>query len=174
MRLTIKEFLAAPDQNLHFEGQLEANTTQYDTRGLEIVYPVHYDGVLTKLGNSLKLDLDVRYSLATHCDLCLKPMTTDVQGHMEAYALDSRFDDAFEDSDLDTFEIEDETIDVDDQVMALVITSQPLKTVCSDTCQGLCPQCGADLNLGPCGCDHEAVIDLRFEKLKNLFNDEEV
>lgn len=28
----------------------------------------------------------------------------------------------------------------------------PVKPLCSDTCIGLCPQCGADLNSGPCQC----------------------
>jgi uncharacterized protein len=28
----------------------------------------------------------------------------------------------------------------------------PLYVVCAEECQGLCPQCGADLNESPCGC----------------------
>ena len=29
------------------------------------------------------------------------------------------------------------------------------KTLCSEDCKGLCPRCGADLNLGPCSCKKE-------------------
>lgn len=32
----------------------------------------------------------------------------------------------------------------------LALPSHPL---CSPSCKGLCPQCGANLNEGPCGCD---------------------
>ena len=28
----------------------------------------------------------------------------------------------------------------------------PMKPLCRPDCAGLCPTCGADLNLGPCGC----------------------
>lgn len=33
-----------------------------------------------------------------------------------------------------------------------VVLAQPAKFVCKPDCAGLCPQCGANLNLGPCGC----------------------
>jgi uncharacterized protein len=37
-----------------------------------------------------------------------------------------------------------------------VLLEEPIRTLCADDCKGLCPQCGADLNSGPCGCDRPA------------------
>ena len=31
----------------------------------------------------------------------------------------------------------------------------PMAPRCREDCAGLCPRCGADRNLGPCGCDAE-------------------
>ncbi len=31
----------------------------------------------------------------------------------------------------------------------------PEKKLCQENCQGLCPKCGANLNLSPCSCDLE-------------------
>ena len=45
----------------------------------------------------------------------------------------------------------------------------PGKFLCSEDCKGLCPQCGADLNEGDCGCDNE-VIDPRWEALKKIMD----
>jgi uncharacterized protein len=38
---------------------------------------------------------------------------------------------------------------------------------CRPDCKGLCPQCGQDLNLGPCNCQNE-VIDPRWAALQEL------
>jgi uncharacterized protein len=39
--------------------------------------------------------------------------------------------------------------------------------LCRPDCQGLCPNCGSNLNLGPCSCDH-ARLDARFAALAEL------
>lgn len=43
-------------------------------------------------------------------------------------------------------------LDLGDAVQEQIILALPFKPLCSDECKGLCPECGADLNLGPCGC----------------------
>ncbi|MDP4121437.1 MAG: DUF177 domain-containing protein, partial [Bacillota bacterium] len=32
---------------------------------------------------------------------------------------------------------------------------EPIKTVCSEDCRGLCPKCGVDLNITQSSCEHE-------------------
>lgn len=36
------------------------------------------------------------------------------------------------------------------------VLAAPSYAVCREDCRGLCPQCGADLNAGPCGCRQSA------------------
>jgi uncharacterized protein len=43
----------------------------------------------------------------------------------------------------------------------------PMKPLCRADCQGLCPQCGANLNLESCTCENEE-IDPRLALLKDL------
>lgn len=43
----------------------------------------------------------------------------------------------------------------------------PMRPLCDAQCRGLCPQCGASLNAGPCGCTLEEG-DPRFAALRNL------
>ena len=54
------------------------------------------------------------------------------------------------------------------QVMRLQI---PMKNLCGDDCRGLCPSCGADLNVDECNCAPVAV-DPRWSKLQGLLGDE--
>lgn len=46
----------------------------------------------------------------------------------------------------------------------------PFVPLCSDTCKGLCPQCGVNLNENACSCSRDR-IDPRMAALKDLFKD---
>ncbi|MFC1859950.1 DUF177 domain-containing protein [Thermodesulfobacteriota bacterium] len=48
-----------------------------------------------------------------------------------------------------------------------LVLALPLRPLCTASCKGLCPRCGANLNEGECGCDRSAV-DSRFAVLKNF------
>src|SRR5207253_956869 len=43
-------------------------------------------------------------------------------------------------------------VDLDDLVRQEVILAVPFSPQCRADCQGLCPQCGQDLNVGTCAC----------------------
>ncbi len=47
----------------------------------------------------------------------------------------------------------------------------PFKPICSAECKGICPECGGNINLGECVCDHEVSIDPRWEVLRTLLED---
>ena len=51
---------------------------------------------------------------------------------------------------------------------AALIVDLPLQPLCDEDCQGLCPQCGKNLNDGPCGCE-PPQDDVEFEEAKNPF-----
>jgi len=53
-----------------------------------------------------------------------------------------------------------------------IILALPYIPVCKEDCQGLCAECGADLNVAACNCKREH-IDPRFAELAKLFNQEE-
>ena len=36
-----------------------------------------------------------------------------------------------------------------------LVLSLPSRHLCGQTCAGLCPKCGKDLNEGPCGCEDD-------------------
>ena len=45
-----------------------------------------------------------------------------------------------------------EEVDITEDLREEVLLNLPHFPLCDDACQGLCPQCGKDLNEGPCGC----------------------
>jgi uncharacterized protein len=44
-------------------------------------------------------------------------------------------------------------LDVREEAREALLLELPITPLCEEACKGLCPHCGADLNLGPCGCE---------------------
>ena len=57
--------------------------------------------------------------------------------------------------------------DLTDIIRQALVLELPMKPICRDDCQGLCPQCGANRNESPCDCRVEEP-DPRWEGLKKL------
>jgi uncharacterized protein len=75
-------------------------------------------------------------------------------------------------SELDSDEIEilpenSKEIDISKTIHDVFILNRPIRLLCSDTCKGLCINCGINLNKKTCDC-HKENIDPRLEKLKSL------
>ncbi|HRN66692.1 MAG TPA: DUF177 domain-containing protein [Promineifilum sp.] len=66
---------------------------------------------------------------------------------------------------------EDGMIDLAPLVRELSLLSVPIKVLCRPDCQGLCLECGANLNLGECGCETEEV-DPRLAVLQSLLKND--
>ncbi len=77
------------------------------------------------------------------------------------------------DDDLDMYYTDGDTISFDEAVQTNLIMNIPARRQCSDTCKGVCPHCGVNLNIKCCDCgnkaDDFADIDSRFAALKDFF-----
>ena len=69
--------------------------------------------------------------------------------------------------DLGTAYYRDETIDLGGLMREQFYLALPMKPLCSETCRGLCPACGANLNESACGCTPRWV-DPRLGALRAL------
>ncbi len=58
-------------------------------------------------------------------------------------------------------------IDFTDAIQEQIVMAVPYHPLCSDTCKGLCAQCGQNLNVGDCRCSGQDTGG-PFDVLKNL------
>ena len=72
-------------------------------------------------------------------------------------------------TELDIEELPSGVLDVREVAREQVALLAPMHVLCSESCAGLCPTCGGDLNVTTCGCESEQ-IDPRWEALKRLQN----
>ncbi len=60
-------------------------------------------------------------------------------------------------------------VDLTELVRQLLVLNLPSRSLCSPDCKGLCPQCGADLNVTTCKCQQQ-VTDPRLAPLAELLH----
>lgn len=64
---------------------------------------------------------------------------------------------------------DDGFIDLAPLVRELTVLETPIQPICRPDCQGLCMECGQNLNEGDCGCEPNP-IDPRLSALQQLLN----
>lgn len=107
------------------------------------------------------------------CSRCLEEYAQPVTAHLEeeffpVWAEDSEVARNAPDGSGTSNRIdEDNILDITDAVQQYLALSLPMKPVCSDGCQGLCPTCGGDRNQTACDCNSLAS-DPRWEPLLRL------
>ncbi len=71
------------------------------------------------------------------------------------------------DEDCDTVHVNTREVDLRDVLNEQMVLAVPERRLCSENCNGLCTQCGTDLNTGECDCANNNVHS-PFAVLKKL------
>ena len=66
--------------------------------------------------------------------------------------------------------VSDGQLDLAELATADILLELPTSVLCVESCKGLCPVCGANLNEGDCGCDR-SQRDPRLDKLRELLDE---
>jgi uncharacterized protein len=109
----------------------------------------------TRAGDEVELIGSLNATIGFECDRCLKPLSVPVEQSFDLHyvpplkAGDERELGA---DDLSTGFYQGETIDLDDVVREQVELALPMTRLCTEECEGLCPDCGANLNDAKCAC----------------------
>ena len=158
MLLNVKPILHTPGKRLDFQFELDLSDMEFSGR-YPISRPVAVSGEVRNTAGILELTLNAQTTLDAVCDRCGREFMQkkDVPfACMLAEELQNE----------EIVLLEDGMVDVGDLARTAFILDMDTKTLCSEDCKGLCPRCGADLNLGPCSCKKET--DPRLAALAKL------
>lgn len=111
------------------------------------------------------LQLDIRFKFNGYCDRCAEKITKDFNFKVKKVVVDHL---ANEKDDDDYIVVKDRIFNLDEFVNEEVLLDLPSKILCSEDCKGLCPQCGANLNVSECNCKKD--IDPRLSALLQLLD----
>lgn len=129
---------------------------------------------LERAGKDVFIHGEATAALTLSCSRCLRKFETGVSIPLdlaycpEAEEAGSETHELTAD-EMDTGFYRDEEIDLFEVAREQVLLSLPMKPLCAETCKGICPMCGADLNEAPCGCEAKTA-DPRFQALKKYFD----
>ncbi|HTS59971.1 MAG TPA: DUF177 domain-containing protein [Terriglobales bacterium] len=125
-----------------------------------------------KLIRDIRLKGELSASLEIACARCLAPVVQDVEREFELLYRPQGADAGQEELSFSGAEAEigyyqGAGLLLEEALREQVLLAVPLKAICREDCKGLCPQCGADLNLAPCSCP-VAVGNPRWSALKEF------
>ena len=124
--------------------------------------PPEASGEVVNTAGLLNLRGELRAEMTCVCDRC-----GTVFDREKVLPLDVPLSaDVSDETSPEVFAIEGDGIDVDEVAATCFILNTETKCLCRDDCKGLCPQCGHNLNEGPCKC--AAPIDPRLAALARL------
>ena len=165
MLLNVTPILHTPGKRMDFQFSMDLSDPEFAGR-YPVTQPVEVTGQVRNTADVLELELTARTTLDAVCDRCGKAFPQEKEVTYQCLLAEELQN---EDND-EIVLLEDGQADVGDLARTAFILGMDSKTLCSDDCKGLCPRCGADLNLGPCSCQKE--VDPRLAVLAKLLEND--
>ena len=128
-------------------------------------------------GNTLHLRGRLSGTIEVECARCLEPYLVTLAQELDLFYMPrvagqpEAEEEEVELSDRDVVVgyYEGERLDLGEVLREQILLALPLKPLCREDCQGLCPRCGRNRNASPCGCaPEEEPGDSRLEPLRRL------
>mgnify|MGYP003818358907 CR=1 FL=1 len=123
--------------------------------------PVRVFGSIKNTTGIVSVDAETAFTYKAICDRCANEVTKKFKLPITRGLICSRADS--EDEGGDYITVEDMLLDFDEIATEEIVLNLPNKFLCKESCMGLCPICGIDLNLNQCNC--KEPIDPRLEGL---------
>ncbi len=117
------------------------------------------------------VSVDINSDIKVECSRCLEPFNMDLSGSSSIVFSKKRGKNKeLKEKDLDVEFLENEEhFDVNELVREEIMVQTPMKPLCDENCQGICPICGNNKNLNPCSCESKQKRENSpFAQLKHL------
>ena len=117
---------------------------------------------------------DFSTEIEARCARCVEPVPTRIGGDFDLLYRPLGVDAGRDERSISEAETEigyysGEGIDLEDVLREQILLALPAKIVCRESCRGLCPRCGKNLNVESCACEEEPP-DPRWAALADLKN----
>ncbi len=127
---------AIPESGLTLSEPFNPMEIGLQTPGLKFTDSVQVTAHFQKERDTVLVEVSAAGNLELICGRCL-------EAYAQAYNGDFNFD----------YSVKNEfVLDVTDDIRQEILLSFPVRFLCRETCEGLCPKCGKNLNLGSCSC----------------------
>ena len=129
-------------------------------------FPSKSLGTVRNTAGVLELRASIQASMLVRCDRCGTEYSVQSEQPVSLILAEDAED---ADSD-DVFPLDGDGVDVTELMETCFIMETETQHLCRPDCMGLCPECGKNLNNGPCGCKKQT--DPRMAVLGQLLDSE--
>lgn len=162
-----------PREGLKISREFEFSTAEIIEESAVFIQPVHAEVSVRKVGEEVFVKGRIKAVLSFVCSRCLVPYEFPVDSQFDLVYLPEELEmakDELESQDMNTSFYYSRRIDLREVVLEQFNLTFPVKPLCSESCQGICPVCGRNINSSECSCIKENS-DSRLEKLKIFLKD---
>ena len=162
LRVDLRELARGPVET---RGELRQDDPALAGTDIPLTEPVVVSGRLQAIGEGrFYWQGKATTVIQGECRRCLTPVSTPLS--LEIGALFTQDVEAQDDPDSYAVAPDETDVDVTRAVREELLLAAPRYVECREDCKGMCPQCGKDLNAGPCGC--APITEARWQPLKAL------
>ncbi|MCK8601916.1 YceD family protein [Desulfoferrobacter suflitae] len=159
MRVRVDE-IPESGRFLHFhwgQNRLKQYMQPDDPFAMELVRPVNVDLEIHKRPDHIRIIGSIESILRLTCHRCLDDFQWLLREQVDVFLVEDKNLPQDEEKELEVDELEyeffdGEIIELDQLVAEQIFLALPYKVLCSESCKGLCQNCGANLNQAACSC----------------------
>ncbi|MEZ5317672.1 MAG: DUF177 domain-containing protein [Vicinamibacterales bacterium] len=175
MQLDLSRFRGDSD---HLDRTFDPSSFDLSGDEFALLAPVHLVADLRKDGRKFRLQGRVTTTLECACSRCLEPFPVLVDASPDLLFLPAT-DNAdgtgeereVREDDLGVSYYRHDTLDLGEVLREQFYLALPMKPLCREDCQGLCPVCGINRNRETCTCQ-TTWVDPRMDALRKLRGDD--
>ena len=163
MVLDISKLLASDGSSLDILCDVAFDEPELDGQNISFTSPMHLEGNIKNINGLLYMVLNGTASYVYQCSRCLEPVDS---------KLDFNIKEVFSKTELenendDVIILSSNEIDLKEIAEQSFFCALPIAGLCKETCRGLCPICGCNLNIEDFDCENDD-IDPRLSALKDF------
>ena len=163
MLLGLSQIIDRPGASVSFSVSVDLSDFCYGV-SYPVSEPVLAEGNVRNTAGVLVMQGSIATTIHGICDRCASEFHRKVEFPIDVVLVTKL--ESEENEDEWVFPLEGDSADLDDIVRTVFVLNLDSKLLCKEDCKGLCPQCGKNLNDGPCNCRKE--LDPRFAALEQL------
>lgn len=152
MLLDLKPIMAVPGESVSFLESFDLSDLCYGV-SFPVTEPVNAQGTVRNTAGVLVMKGTISTRIHGICDRCAADFQRDVSFPIDAVLVTELSSE--EDEDENLFPLVGDSADLEEIVRTVFVLNLDSKLLCREDCNGLCPRCGKNLNLGPCDCRKE-------------------
>ncbi|MBD3183257.1 hypothetical protein GF312_13255 [Candidatus Poribacteria bacterium] len=153
-----------------YEAECKPEEIDFEIENVDFTDLISVKLDLFKQNDKIYVKANLAVTIQTECAKCLKPSTMILEGTSENQyrPMPNTVYDPPEGIGIRYYL--DDVIDFTEDFRECLFLEIPPRILCSETCKGLCPKCGKDLNTGDCDCNTE-IEEIKNKKFGDLIKE---